>query len=71
MNKRFNQLAEQADKFADDTLQMVGELHPNWHDVRDQKFAELIVQDCVDFIDCGESGDPYLAKAMKEYFGMK
>ena len=46
MNERIRELAEQADNFADDKIQMPGEYHPDWHDVRDEKFAELIVEEC-------------------------
>jgi hypothetical protein len=51
MNERIKQLAEQADEYADTKLQMPGEYHPDWHDVRDEKFAELIVKECVHWID--------------------
>jgi hypothetical protein len=27
---------------------MPGEYHPDWHDVRDEKFAESIVRECMD-----------------------
>jgi hypothetical protein len=45
MNERIIELAEQADIFADSKLQMKGEYHPDWHDIRDEKFAELILKD--------------------------
>ena len=45
MNERILELAEQADLFADSKLQMKGEYHPDWHDIRDEKFAELILKD--------------------------
>ena len=44
MNERIKELAKQADEYADTKLQMPGEYHPDWHDVRDEKFAELIKQ---------------------------
>jgi hypothetical protein len=47
MNERIKQLAEQADDYADNKIQMPGEYHPDWHDIRDEKFAELIVRECV------------------------
>lgn len=46
MNERILELAQAADDYADQKLQMRGEYHPDWHDVRDLKFAELIVQEC-------------------------
>ena len=33
---------EQADEAADRKIQMRGEYHPDWHAVRDQKFAALV-----------------------------
>jgi len=46
MYDRIREIAEQADLFADSKLQMKGEFHPDWHDIRDQKFAELIIKEC-------------------------
>ena len=50
MNKRIQELAEQADSYA---LATIGNLwigweekNPGWEDCRDQKFAELIVREC-------------------------
>jgi hypothetical protein len=47
MNERIKLLAEQADEYADNKIQMPGEYHPDWHDIRDEKFAELIVRECI------------------------
>jgi hypothetical protein len=47
MNERIKLLAEQADEYADNKIQQPGEYHPDWHDTRDEKFAELIVRECV------------------------
>ena len=33
---------EQADEAADRKIRMRGEYHPDWHEVRDQKFAALV-----------------------------
>ena len=46
MNEQIKLLAEQADEYADNKIQMPGEYHPDWHDTRDEKFAELIVRQC-------------------------
>ena len=40
------QLAERADAAADEQLNTPGEYHPDWHTVRDKKFAELIIAEC-------------------------
>ena len=45
MNERIKELAEQADEYTDNKIQNPGEYHPDWHDIRDQKFAELIIID--------------------------
>ena len=52
MNERIKELAEQADSYA---LATIGNLwigweekNPGWEDCRDQKFAELIVRECMD-----------------------
>jgi hypothetical protein len=46
VNRRIAELAEQADEYADNKIQMPGEYHPDWHDIRDEKFAKLIVREC-------------------------
>lgn len=72
MNELIRELAEQADLFADSKLQMKGEYHPDWHDIRDEKFAELIVRECAKLAD-KESSYPYSSYGLliKEQFGVK
>jgi len=72
MNKRIHELAEQADLFADSKLLMKGEFHPDWHDIRDEKFAELIVRECAKLAD-KESSYPYSSYGLliREQFGIK
>jgi hypothetical protein len=36
------EMADKADAEADNVLNMKGEYHPNWHDVRDEIFAKLV-----------------------------
>ena len=57
MNERIKELAEQADEYADTKLQMPGEYHSDWHDVRDEKFSELIVQECIETLNKRFMGD--------------
>ena len=47
MNDRIEKLSEQADDYADDYLGTPGEFHPNWHTVRDNKFAKLIIEESI------------------------
>ena len=72
MNERIKQLAEQADNFADDKIQMPGEYHPDWHDVRDEKFAELIVRECAGKVDwiLAEGGKTQ-GDLIKQHFGVE
>ena len=60
MNSRIKELAEQANDWVGNYLDSLGENHPDWHTVRDNKFAELIIQECLDQIEsykipCGNS----------------
>jgi len=48
-NETFEQMAlrvaEEADDYADAALQCVGEFHPDWHEVRDVRFATRIKEE--------------------------
>jgi hypothetical protein len=46
MNERIRELAEQAERYADDNFR--GE--PTWSEAYESKFAELIVRECVDIV---------------------
>jgi len=70
MNEKIKQLAEQADNFADDKIRMPGEYHPDWHDVRDEKFAELIVKECSNFLK-DTLDDHFAAEQLEEHFGVE
>lgn len=71
MNERIKELAEQADEFADNKTQMPGEYHPDWHDIRDQKFAESIINEIELYIEESEGDTDYLRflidKRLKTY----
>jgi hypothetical protein len=66
MNEQIQKFAEQADLFADSKLQMKGEYHPDWHDIRDEKFAELIVRTCI-----AKCDDLNSMKYIAQHFGIK
>ena len=40
--------ADEADLWADQELQCVGEYHPDWHEVRDIRFAALVAAAAVE-----------------------
>jgi hypothetical protein len=71
MNDRIEKLSEQADDYADDYLGVPGEFHPNWHTVRDNKFAELIVLECAYIADQNFSLRIPTGQFMKKYFGVE
>ena len=65
MNKKIKELIEQADDYADDYLNTPREFQrPDWHIVRDEKFAELIVRECAQV--CRDQPDVYALKADRE-----
>ena len=65
MNERINQLARQAEKYAVDNFR--GE--PTWSVAFESKFAELIVQECIDY--CGENLSNTVGGALKIHFGIE
>jgi hypothetical protein len=50
MNERVQELADQAEDWADGIVDQGGEFHPAYT----QKLAELIVRECMDILDPGE-----------------
>lgn len=71
MNDRIRKLAEEADKLADNKIQMPGEYHPDWGDIRDQKFAELIVRECANYASRNWEHGHLLAQDLKTHFGVE
>ena len=63
MNERIRELAEQAG-FIDR-----GTNHTAYMDFNHEKFAELIVQECIDY--CGENLSKTVGGALKIHFGVK
>ena len=47
-------MADEADLWADQELQCIGEYHPDWHEVRDVRFAALVAaaerEACIDIV---------------------
>jgi hypothetical protein len=69
MNQRIKQLAERAEKYADDNFK--GE--PTYSEAYDSKFAELIVRECADHImnSTDRYRKEYFANMIKEHFGVQ
>jgi len=76
MNERSRELAEQAwdhliDEMGDSLYDRTGNFSTKFLLAYDQRFAELIVRECAEFVSAGEFGDPGTARELKQYFGVK
>jgi len=76
MNERIRELAEQAEKYADDNFR--GE--PTYSKAYDSKFAELIVRECISILDDAERGGSnevwdnavkFIRRDLQEHFGVE
>jgi len=69
MNERIRQLAEQAEKYADDNFK--GEIF--WTEAYESKFAELIVEEVYDYIlNATFDDEPWPSrKDVKQHFGVE
>ena len=71
MNELILELADQADVLADNVIQMPGEYHPDYGRVWNEKFAELIVRECVGVADHSNvTGKSIVGQRIKEHFGV-
>ena len=63
------EMAREADAEADNVLDMIGEYHPNWYDVRDGIFAKLVAakerKAMLDLVDSHAKNNTDLADAIK------
>jgi hypothetical protein len=81
MNARIRELAEQAEKLADEHTKAftdgTGEWKRSWNEVYDEKFAELIVRECAEVAqmntpDTEECEYTHLiSEKIREYFGVQ
>jgi hypothetical protein len=75
MNERLKELALQAEQYAQDDLierRTVGAplyAEGEYDSIIKQKFAELIVQNCIDY--CGENLSTTVGGALKIHFGVE
>lgn len=53
------EMAEKADDEADRLINMPGEYHPDWHDVRDSIFAALVLEEAANAVDAMKAPDGY------------
>ncbi len=64
MNERIAKLYDQAIVIEDGVDYVIGELDP-------KKFAELIVQECVNVLHDNELWNSHISHALKEHFGVR
>jgi hypothetical protein len=66
MNDRIKQLADEATSYAD-TLDVADQ--KIYQKIRDREFAQLIVEECIDY--CGENLSKTVGGALKIHFGVE
>lgn len=69
MNPRIKELAEQAEKYADDNFR--GE--PTWSEAFESKFAELIIKECATMFTLTHTDEQYprrIDKTILKHFGI-
>lgn len=82
MNDRIKELGEQAEKLADEATNAhndyTGQWKHSWNDVYDQKLAELIIKECLQFVkpddSCSAEASMILevtATQIKKHFGVE
>ena len=78
MNERIRELAEQAERLAEDELAHLERVHNRLYsftegrEIYNQKFAELIVRECADRIRfCIKNDIDFIAEDIEKHFGVK
>ena len=79
MNERIKELAEQAERLAEDELVHLERVHNRLYsftegrEIYNQKFAELIIGECADIAAKNQAEDMNwnIAEIIKEHFGVK
>ena len=70
MNERIKELAEQAEIYADLIVDEGGDFHQPYT----EKFAELIVKECAEFVSNDRQNDDYgvfVSNRIKQHFGVE
>jgi len=67
MNERIRELAKQAEKYADDNFK--GE--PTYSEAYDSKFAELIIEECIQIVHQETDDSIRVAMAIETHFGVE
>jgi len=71
MNKQIQKLYDQADKFAkENRTQNIAAPGNNYFELFHEKFAQLIVRECADFLK-DKLDDHFAAEQLEEHFGVE
>lgn len=68
MNERIKELAEQAHEYTDQVISSSG--WSNGDEIFEEKFAELIVQECAELVDRAISDGGVDGGVLKQHFGI-
>jgi len=77
MNELIRKFAKQANSYTDSQVQISGDNHRDWMISRDEKFAELIIEECADMAESfyhhqyDFTANLELHEFIREHFGVK
>ena len=71
MNERIKALAEQAGEYAAQNATGDWEVGPDYQDLFNKKFAELIVRECAEISNQAEKQCQHPGSMMKKHFGVE
>ena len=80
MNQRIRELAEQAERLAEDELAHLERVHNRLYsftegrEIYNQKFALLIVRECIEVVDDSQGYNqyfPHVTENIKQHFGVE
>ena len=71
MNERIRVLAEQAGEYAAQNATGDWEVGPDYQDLFNKKFAELIVRECAEISNQAEKQCQHPGSMMKKHFGVE
>lgn len=73
MNEKIQELAKQAEEYANQFAYVQAIGFPGHKEMLNEKFAELIVKECAEYANWYQANSRYtdIAKAIKEHFGIQ
>jgi hypothetical protein len=71
MNERIKELELEAIAYADSKVPVNDRYNDIYHSIVRNKFAELIVKECADYVDSAISDGGVDGRSLKEHFGVE